>query len=750
LKYKIFINVILITVFVYTQANKITLVSNNKSEYQIVISDSASNWDSLAANELQNYLTEISGYQFPLINDSSPITSKEIIVGFNHHSENLDLSPIKNEDGFIIISEGEKLYLVGGKRKGTLNAVYTFLEKYLNCRMYSSMAIVIPKQKSIILPQINDVENPDFDYRDVHYYETWNDDYCHWHKLVDSNDKKRWGMFVHTFQKLVPAEKYFDSHPEYFALRYGVRVPGQLCLSDTNVFKIIVEELRERMKENPEAKIWSVSQNDNYYNCQCPLCGKIDEEESSPSGSLLRFVNKVAKEFPDKIISTLAYQYTRKPPKHIKPAKNVNIMLCSIEEDRNKPLDKNISQGSFINDLAEWSKLTNDIIVWDYVVQFTNLVSPFPNFQVLQPNIKSFYKYGVSMMFEQGAGERKGTELGELRTYMIAKLLWNPFLNMDSLMNDFLNGYYGKAGKPIRKYIDLMTEELLNSKASLIIYGSPVIAIEGYLKPDLIEKYNLLFDEAENLVKDETEYLARVKIARLPLEYAMLEQAKVIGVGNSGLVVKDKNGTFKKNSKIEELLESFTNECEKVGDVDLNEKQLKVDTYYQKYQELLSRTMKNPIGLFKPVKFLTEPSPKYLANGDKTLTDGLRGDEDYHYNWIGFEGDDLEAIVDLQDETQIKKVSIDFLQVVLSWIFLPTQIEVSISDNGTDFRNIAIVKNIEPLEKDGPFIHTFTAEFNPVTARYIKIKAKNIKECPPWHAGYPNKAWIFADEIVVE
>jgi hypothetical protein len=512
----------------------------------------------------------------------------------------------------------------------------------------------------------------------------------------------------------------------------------------------MVEELRNRIKENPEAKIWSVSQNDNYYNCQCALCSKIDEDEGSPAGSLLSFVNKIAREFPDKIISTLAYQYTRKPPKTIRPEKNVNIMLCSIEAERNKSLAEDTSGDSFINDLAEWSQLTNNIIVWDYVVQFTNLISPFPNFHVLQPNIQSFHKYSVPMIFEQGAGKREGTELNELRTYLIAKLLWNPYLNIDSLMNDFLQGYYGKAGKYIREYIDLMTDELIESNAQLLIYGNPVTSIKDYLKPGLIKKYNYIFDNAEQSVVNNSDYLERVKTARLPLKYAMLEQAKVIGEGDSGLIIQDQAGNYKTNLKIINLLEEFSAGCKKVGNVYVNEKQLDIDTYKHKYEELLSKTMKNPIGLFKPVKYLIEPSPKYPANGEKTLTDGLRGDDNYFFNWHGFEGDDMEVVLNLQKPAKIKKISVDFLQIILSWIFLPTQIEISISDDGANFKNISNIKNEESLERGDVFIHTFVSEFEPVQTNYIKVKAYNIKICPPWHAGYPYKAWIFTDEIVVE
>lgn len=758
---KKYYKIILLLVFIYSaifaQNDFINLVAENKSDYTIIISDSASSYDSLAAEELQFYLKKISGVVTPIFGDSVSASDKEMVIGLNNRSSGIDVSSIKY-DGFIIRTEKKKIYFLGSKEKGTLNAVYTFLDKYLDCRFYSAKVNSIPSQANIRLAPINISENPVFSYRSTHSFEGTNDEYCRWHKLVDSKDKKIWGMFVHTFHTLIPEEKYFKTHPEYFALRDSLRVPLQLCLTNPDVFNIVIAELKKRMEQNPDAKIWSVSQNDNEFYCQCESCRQIDEHEESPSGSLLAFVNKVSAEFPDKTISTLAYQYSRKPPKYIKPNKNVNIMLCSIEELRTNPLETNTSNRSFANNLKVWSKLTNNLFIWDYVVQFTNLVSPFPNFHVLQPNIQFFAKYGAPMIFEQGAGHRQGAEFSELRSYLIVKLLWNPNINIDSVMNDFLSGYYGPASRHIRFYIDLMTDKLHQSKARLWIYDNPVNSKNDYLSPDLVKRYNKIFDSAEAAVADQqySEFLERVKAARLPLQYAMLEQAKVIGEGEQGIYIKDRDVFFKTNPKIEHLLDEFLTGCKKIGNVQINEKQLSAETYVSRYKTMLSKTMKNPLGLFKPVTFVIQPNWKYPANGEKTLTDGHRGDEDHHFNWIGFEGENMDVIVDLKETTIVRKVSADFLQISFSWIFLPQEVEISLSMDGKNFNTVSTLQNSTGVTKEetksptNAIIQNFSAEFSSRQARYVQVKAANIKTCPRWHPGYPGMAWIFTDEIVIE
>ncbi|MFZ2052922.1 MAG: DUF4838 domain-containing protein [Candidatus Aminicenantales bacterium] len=178
----------------------------------------------------------------------------------------------------------------------------------------------------------------------------------------------------------------------------------------------------------------------------------VDGEEGSPSGSLLRFVNAVAAdiedEFPHITIDTLAYQYTRKPPRTTRPRPNVMVRLCSIECSFSVPLDDPRNR-TFIDDLEEWSKVADRLFIWDYTTDFSNYIQPHPNYGVLGPNIRLFIKNNVRGVFEQGAYQSRGSEMAEMRAWMLAKLLWNPALDAARLREEFLEGYYGPSAGPV-------------------------------------------------------------------------------------------------------------------------------------------------------------------------------------------------------------------------------------------------------------------------------------------------------------
>ena len=631
---------------------KIMLADNEFSAYSIIIPIHATPDEVKAATVLQDYLLQISGAALAVIKADKPAKAYEIILGQNERLDELSAGinyKLLKEDGFVIRTDSLRLIIAGGNEKGTLYGVYSFLEKYLGCRMYSPKVKIIPNQKQILLGKINDQQVPVIGFRDTHYRTTWDAEYTDWHKLDHDPHGERtdWGMWVHTFNELVPPQIYYQSHPEYFAMVKGKRLPTQLCLSNPAVLEITVQNLRKKIAQNPAAKYWSVSQNDNRDYCTCDKCKALDEREGSPSGSIINFVNQVADQFPDKMISTLAYEYGRHAPKTLKPRDNVNIMLCSIEAYRDKPIKDDTSSAGFVKDVQDWGKIAKDIIVWDYVIQFNHLLSPFPNLHVLQPNIQFFAENGVNAMFEQGNRE-VGGEFAALRAYLISKLLWDPYLDIDSVMNDFLLGYYGAAGKPIREYIDVMREELIKAGKPLRIFGSPNEASATYLSPALIAKYNALFDEAEKLVAGSAEILERVRIARLPLMYATMEQAKKNFTGEHGLFEKV-NGKWEAKTKIRNMVDEFTDLCIREGVTQVKEWSTSPEEYRSAMYRIYSQGMNEHLAYGKKVTMISPDTSDISAEKLKMLTDGKRGSHDYDNNWVNFAGKDLEVVIDLDE-----------------------------------------------------------------------------------------------------
>ena len=737
-----------------TIQQNITLTKEDEtSRYRIVIPSAATAHELRASKVLQDYLLQISGAALPIISAEKSVSPYEIVLGQNERLDELNieinLNALEN-DGFIIKTDSLRLIIAGGNNKGTLYGVYTFLEKYLDCRLYSPNVKVIPKQKQIKLGNIDDLQVPVIRFRDTHYRVTWDAEYLDWHKLSHDENGNRtdWGMWVHTFHTLVPPDIYFNEHPEYFSMVNGKRIPTQLCLTNQDVLEITVQNLRKKIAENPIATYWSVSQNDNRNYCTCENCQEIDDREGSPSGSIINFVNQVADQFPDKVISTLAYEYGRKAPKTLRPRENVNIMLCSIEVFRNLSIEEDSTSADFRRDVEEWGQIASDIIVWDYVIQFPNLISPFPNLQVLQPNIQFFTKHGVSAMFEQGNRE-VGGEFAELRAYLISKLLWDPNLNVDTLMNDFLAGYYGVAAKPICKYIDEMREALLDSGAPLRIFGSPNEAATSYLTVELIERYEELFDEAEAAVADSAELLERVRIARLPLDFAIMEQAKKNYTGERGIFHKV-NGQWEVRTEIRSKIDPFTDLCIRQGVTRVKEWSTSPDEYRTSMYRLFSQGMNEHLAYKKKVIFFSPDTLTIREGAGHMLTDGIRGGHDYDYNWFGFSGKNLDVIIDLEEVKEVHRIESAYFQYGFWLRLFPENVAYFVSMDGKNFEQVGVVVNTLPIDQYGGQQRDFIAEFEPRDARYVKVIAHTIGDTPDWHPGAGRPANMLIDEIVVE
>ncbi len=143
-------------------------------------------------------------------------------------------------------------------------------------------------------------------------------------------------------------------------------------------------------------------------------------------------------------------------------------------------------------------------------------------------------------------------------------------------------------------------------------------------------------------------------------------------------------------------------------------------------------------------------SPRYAAGGAGALTDGILGTGLFtDGRWQGFEGEDLVAVIDLGRPVDVSSVSVRFLQNAGSWIWLPRVMEVNVSDDGRQFRPFATADHDVDEHASGLVIEELTARAAPDRARYVRVRARSLGQCPEWHPGAGGPAWVFADEIQV-
>lgn len=510
----------------------------------IVLPVNATPSQKYAAEELQGFTQQMTGVKLPVVTDDQPLPSQAVLLGLTRYTEAVsgapvDLKPL-GDDGFTFKTAGAHLCIIGSGVRGTLYGVYELLEKYGGCRWYSSWHSRIPQLEKWELPELNETQTPAFVVREPFWFDMFKPDFAARNKANGNRPALQEkhggrirfgsGMFVHTFLYLCPPDQYFDSHPEYFSLVKGQRLRehSQLCLTNPDVLRIVTQATLERIRKDPTAKIFSVSQNDWRNPCECPSCKAIDDREGSHAGTMITFVNQVAeaveKEFPDAWIETLAYQYTRKPPKSVRPRANVVPRLCTIECDFSKPLNSSTypENIAFMEDIQLWSKMTDKLFIWDYVTDFAHYIGPFPNVFSLQENIRVFRANHVVALFEQGAYNGAHGEFAELKAWLIARLLWNPDQDLNLLIDDFMSGYYGGGAPYVKEYL-LALHRLFERPESICrIFDN----ISG--KPEITDEFltyaELLWNRAESAVQGDPDALYNVRMSSIPVVYARLER----------------------------------------------------------------------------------------------------------------------------------------------------------------------------------------------------------------------------------
>ncbi len=729
---------ILSLLFMATMAQakeRLTLVKDGKTNY-IICTDQEDPILLKAANVINDYTQQSTGTGFEV---RSNLLGKLAIV-----LERVPIDGSYPKDSYSIHVKSGNIY-IKGSGKGTLYGAYRYVRDIIGARKWYTGKdnTFVPEQHTL---SVNDdfriISRPSFHFRELYFPVELDQEYMDWYGL--HNLEEEWGDWGHTFNKILPASVYFKTHPEYYSLYNGKRQPIQLCLSNEAVFEHIVDYFKEKILENPAATYWSIAPNDDIGHCTCDLCQTIDHKEGGPQGSLIRFVNRVATRFPNKKFTTLAYLQTANAPTHERVADNVFVILSNIDAFRKSDIGTAPSAATFRRQLRDWKAKAKHVFVWDYLTQFTNYLAPFPIQGTLQKSLLYLKTNAVEGVFLQGGGPTY-SDMAELNAYILAHLVWDIGTPEERLIDEFVNGYYGKAGPLIKEYLVARRNALPSVSSALSIYGDPVANRKDFLSPIAMDQYSSLLAKAEIIVEGNSLLEKRIRRVGLGLDYTYLQQARFYAHYKHGIFEK-KGDHWIVKSNVKRKVNQFVEDAKKLNVVELAEDGASPEKYAKEWEHIFEEGVRVNKASDAILTMKNAFDPSFPANGKQTLTDSVPGYLDYNYNWLLWNGETMDITIDFEKVKKIDSIELNFLQDARHWIFPPTEIRIIFSKDGKHFAELLNHK-VETVEEDYAVqkIKYKAAIANDV--KMVHIYAKPFGKLPEWRYHPTRKALIACDEI---
>jgi hypothetical protein len=539
-------------------AGPVRVVKAGKPQGGIQLPDRPTPQETNAAVELQHWIKELTG---------ATLDIKAGKAGGSRIAIRTDGS--LGDEGYAIAVNRGQIILSGGKTRGVLNAVYALLEEDLGWRYYASDSIRLPKTNTLVIAPVARRYIPQLKIRDPFYACAFDPAWSLRNRANAPNaavpeeqggHMDYAGMFVHTAAQIVPPDKYFKEHPDYFAQAAdGTRTTAQLCATHPDVVKIAIAYVRQVLRDNPHTEIVSVSKNDCQVSCLCPRCKKLRDEEGSDMANQLFLVNQVAQaieaEYPNIVIDTLAYLETIQVPKTVRPRKNVAIRLCNDAVGAWSHPFTPAEQCDTAKLISAWGAMHNRIYIWDYNVNFSHYLAPMPNLDVMVANIRFWIKNHAEGVMLQG-GYQGPAERDQFKSWVAAKLLWNPALDEMALARDFIQGHYGNAAPALEEY-EVLLERMRADHASEM--ASPPGGIRypmdaPFFTKEFVAQAADTFARAKQLAQGDDELMRRVERAELPLLYVQCVRGPEF-VGDIYAQVVDRFERIARREKVQFLQE---------------------------------------------------------------------------------------------------------------------------------------------------------------------------------------------------
>ena len=514
-------------------------------QFEVRGPDAPKAWEKTAAEELRHYLGLCLGRDgarpsrclHPLTVEG--LDGAVFHVGDTAFARAKGLAPdsFKDEE-WCVKSFGRDVVLAGGGTRGTLYAVYHFLEDDCGVRWWMDGDEDVPPAKPLRFGALDRRGKPFFPCRNIYRFRTSDPRTAIRNRLNDNGDSpipaELGGAFTygppylaHTWEMYLPFEKHGKEHPEWYALVGGERKGGQnvaqMCLTCPGLADVFSRRLDEFIAKGeadaaakgvPAPRIYDISMNDNMRFCECTNCAAATAKYGH-SGRQLNFVNavieKAAKERPDLLFSTFAYYYSEPPPSNgVRAADSVVVRLCNTRQNMAASIfDKD---NRFMHDqVLEWNKFAKNLFVWDYGITYGKGKGyPFPNEPYIFEKFRFYADNGVKGFLLEHE-DPECSDMYELKYRLECMAMEDPYQNPEPIIADFMSRYYGAAGDKVLEARQLL--DRLRRERKAFITWFPTTGEFNFLSDEDIAEFERMFGAAAERVKGDTKLERRVERA---------------------------------------------------------------------------------------------------------------------------------------------------------------------------------------------------------------------------------------------
>lgn len=448
-------------------AESVALVKNGRAAVYLVRDATPGQPGDVAVADLKRCLWAISDVE---ISESSRTGLLPLYVGEKGQFTSLPVSvPELGREAFFYKVSPQGIFLIGRSPEGTSHAIYTLLRE-LGCRwiMPGDIGECLPRTNNLALPVDEKVDGPDFDYRIVWYAYG-----CSPAASARYNDwlrRNRMGKPAiehgHNLIQTLSRKATYEQHPEYYSLVGGKRVPQQVCTSNPEAVKLIVESIREFLDKNPHVESYSLCPDDNHDFCECEHCKALDvghmDRGGKPSVSdrYQIFLNQVLdglhKTHPGACVTTYSYNLNHTDPPQktpVNPHTTVFITtsaFCSAHGVGDAFCE---SRQDFKELLKEWSRHTKRLILYEYDPVPYSGALPWPMWEAHIHEAPIYKQLGIKGLSFEG---QNSWAAYYPNYYVAAQMMWDADQDGHAVFKDMLQAFFEEEAPAMEQFYEAM------------------------------------------------------------------------------------------------------------------------------------------------------------------------------------------------------------------------------------------------------------------------------------------------------